>query len=119
MLEMYVLFFPHCFFKVECVFHVDSASPFGDRWLLYWTAQVERLFVSFTLEGSSRVMRIFCCLCLPSVACDCNPYGTVKQQSSCNPVTGQCECLPHVTGRDCGACDPGFYNLQSGQGCER
>lgn len=77
------------------------------------------LFVSFTLEGSSRVMRIFCCLCLPSVACDCNPYGTVKQQSSCNPVTGQCECLPHVTGRDCGACDPGFYNLQSGQGCER
>eukprot|EP00069_Balaena_mysticetus_P017286 bmy_10504T0 len=52
-------------------------------------------------------------------ACDCNPYGTVKQQSSCNPVTGQCECLPHVTGRDCGACDPGFYNLQSGQGCER
>ncbi|XP_013970599.2 laminin subunit gamma-1 [Canis lupus familiaris] len=52
-------------------------------------------------------------------ACACNPYGTVKQQSSCNPVTGQCECLPHVTGRDCGACDPGFYNLQSGQGCER
>ncbi|KAF4018641.1 hypothetical protein G4228_010087 [Cervus hanglu yarkandensis] len=52
-------------------------------------------------------------------ACDCNPYGTVKQQSSCNPVTGQCECLPRVTGRDCGACDPGFYNLQSGQGCER
>uniref|UniRef100_A0A2K6M3B5 Laminin subunit gamma-1 n=1 Tax=Rhinopithecus bieti TaxID=61621 RepID=A0A2K6M3B5_RHIBE len=52
-------------------------------------------------------------------ACNCNPYGTVKQQSSCNPVTGQCECLPHVTGRDCGACDPGFYNLQSGQGCER
>ncbi|XP_008566171.1 PREDICTED: laminin subunit gamma-1, partial [Galeopterus variegatus] len=52
-------------------------------------------------------------------ACSCNPYGTVKQQSSCNPVTGQCECLPHVTGRDCGACDPGSYNLHSGQGCER
>ncbi|KAK2503340.1 hypothetical protein MC885_013915, partial [Smutsia gigantea] len=52
-------------------------------------------------------------------ACNCNPYGTVKQQSSCNPVTGQCECLPHVTGRDCGVCDPGFYNLQSGQGCQR
>uniref|UniRef100_A0A8C0WK76 Laminin subunit gamma-1 n=1 Tax=Castor canadensis TaxID=51338 RepID=A0A8C0WK76_CASCN len=52
-------------------------------------------------------------------ACDCNPYGTVKQQSGCNPVTGQCECLPHVSGRDCGTCNPGFYNLQSGQGCER
>lgn len=34
-------------------------------------------------------------------------------------MTGQCECLPHVSGRDCGACDPGFYNLQSGQGCKR
>uniref|UniRef100_A0A8C6GKJ4 Laminin subunit gamma-1 n=1 Tax=Mus spicilegus TaxID=10103 RepID=A0A8C6GKJ4_MUSSI len=52
-------------------------------------------------------------------ACACNPYGTVQQQSSCNPVTGQCQCLPHVSGRDCGACDPGYYNLQSGQGCER
>ncbi|XP_016001055.2 laminin subunit gamma-1 [Rousettus aegyptiacus] len=52
-------------------------------------------------------------------ACNCNPYGTTQQQSNCNPVTGQCECLPHVTGRDCGACDPGFYNLQGGQGCER
>lgn len=52
-------------------------------------------------------------------ACACNPYGTVQQQSSCNPVTGQCQCLPHVSGRDCGTCDPGYYNLQSGQGCER
>ncbi|XP_011359503.1 laminin subunit gamma-1 isoform X1 [Pteropus vampyrus] len=52
-------------------------------------------------------------------ACNCNPYGTTQQQSNCNPVTGQCECLPHVTGRDCGSCDPGFYNLQGGQGCER
>ncbi|XP_012368221.2 laminin subunit gamma-1, partial [Octodon degus] len=52
-------------------------------------------------------------------ACACNPYGTVNQQRSCNPVTGQCECLPHVSGRDCGTCDPGFYNLHSGRGCER
>uniref|UniRef100_A0A6I8N883 Laminin subunit gamma-1 n=2 Tax=Ornithorhynchus anatinus TaxID=9258 RepID=A0A6I8N883_ORNAN len=52
-------------------------------------------------------------------ACSCNPYGTVNQQTSCNQVTGQCECLPHVTERDCSACDPGFFNLQSGQGCER
>ncbi|XP_051697393.2 laminin subunit gamma-1 isoform X1 [Oryctolagus cuniculus] len=52
-------------------------------------------------------------------ACDCNPYGTLRQQGGCNPVTGQCACLPHVAGRDCGACEPGFYNLQSGRGCER
>ncbi|XP_078499309.1 laminin subunit gamma-1 [Lissotriton helveticus] len=52
-------------------------------------------------------------------ACSCNPYGTVNQQTSCNQVTGQCECLPHVTGRDCGACELGFYNLQSSLGCDR
>uniref|UniRef100_A0A8D0G1X2 Laminin EGF-like domain-containing protein n=1 Tax=Sphenodon punctatus TaxID=8508 RepID=A0A8D0G1X2_SPHPU len=52
-------------------------------------------------------------------ACNCNPYGTLNQQTSCNQVTGQCECLPHVTEQDCSACEPGFYNLQSGRGCER
>ncbi|KAG9483073.1 hypothetical protein GDO78_009165 [Eleutherodactylus coqui] len=52
-------------------------------------------------------------------ACSCNSYGTVRSQSSCNQVTGQCECLPHVIERDCSACEPGFFNLLSGQGCER
>ncbi|XP_066479595.1 laminin subunit gamma-1 [Tiliqua scincoides] len=52
-------------------------------------------------------------------ACSCNPYGTVNRQTSCNQVTGQCECLSHVTGRDCSSCEPGFYNLRSGRGCER
>ncbi|KAM4023143.1 laminin subunit gamma-1 [Anomaloglossus baeobatrachus] len=52
-------------------------------------------------------------------ACGCNSYGTVKSQSNCNQVTGQCECLPHVTERDCSACEPGFFNLLSGKGCER
>ncbi|KAL8178112.1 UNVERIFIED_CONTAM: Laminin subunit gamma-1 [Gekko kuhli] len=52
-------------------------------------------------------------------ACNCNPYGTVNVQTNCNQVTGQCECLPHVTERACSSCEPGFYNLQSGRGCER
>ncbi|XP_026559056.1 laminin subunit gamma-1 [Pseudonaja textilis] len=52
-------------------------------------------------------------------ACNCNPYGTANLQRSCNQVTGQCECLSHVTERDCSSCEPGFYNLQSGRGCER
>uniref|UniRef100_A0A8C5SCK4 Laminin subunit gamma-1 n=1 Tax=Laticauda laticaudata TaxID=8630 RepID=A0A8C5SCK4_LATLA len=52
-------------------------------------------------------------------ACNCNPYGTANLQRSCNQVTGQCECLSHVTERDCSSCEPGFYNLQSGHGCER
>ncbi|KAJ8274539.1 hypothetical protein COCON_G00091640 [Conger conger] len=51
--------------------------------------------------------------------CSCSPFGTVNRQTSCLQVTGQCQCLPHVTNRDCSACLPGFYNLQSGRGCER
>ncbi|XP_022533612.2 laminin subunit gamma-1 [Astyanax mexicanus] len=51
--------------------------------------------------------------------CSCSPYGTVDQQTTCMQVTGECTCLPHVTNRDCSACQPGFYNLQSGKGCER
>ncbi|XP_038859912.1 laminin subunit gamma-1-like isoform X1 [Salvelinus namaycush] len=51
--------------------------------------------------------------------CSCSPYGTVDRQTSCLQVTGQCPCLAHVTNRDCSACEPGFFNLQSGTGCER
>uniref|UniRef100_A0A674BX96 Laminin subunit gamma-1 n=1 Tax=Salmo trutta TaxID=8032 RepID=A0A674BX96_SALTR len=51
--------------------------------------------------------------------CSCSPYGTVDRQTSCLQVTGQCPCLAHVTNRDCSACEPGFFNLQSGTGCVR
>uniref|UniRef100_A0A674MZK9 Laminin, gamma 1 n=1 Tax=Takifugu rubripes TaxID=31033 RepID=A0A674MZK9_TAKRU len=51
--------------------------------------------------------------------CSCSPLGTVGGQSTCLQVTGQCPCHPNVAGRDCGACQPGFFNLQSGSGCAR
>ncbi|KAM9719019.1 laminin subunit gamma-1 [Menidia menidia] len=51
--------------------------------------------------------------------CSCSPLGTVGQQSGCNQVTGQCECLPNVAERDCSACLPGFFNLRSAGGCQR
>uniref|UniRef100_A0A672NHM3 Laminin subunit gamma-1 n=1 Tax=Sinocyclocheilus grahami TaxID=75366 RepID=A0A672NHM3_SINGR len=51
--------------------------------------------------------------------CSCSQYGTVDRKTTCSQVTGQCQCLPHVINRDCSACEPGFYNLQSGKGCER
>ncbi|XP_003794938.1 laminin subunit gamma-3 [Otolemur garnettii] len=50
-------------------------------------------------------------------SCSCNPEGSVGEQIPCDPVTGQCSCLPHVTGRDCGHCSPGFFDLQPGRGC--
>uniref|UniRef100_G1Q107 Laminin subunit gamma-3-like n=1 Tax=Myotis lucifugus TaxID=59463 RepID=G1Q107_MYOLU len=51
------------------------------------------------------------------VSCSCNPGGSVSARRPCDPVSGQCACLPHVTGRDCGRCSPGFYDLQPGRGC--
>ncbi|XP_040819775.1 laminin subunit gamma-3 [Ochotona curzoniae] len=49
--------------------------------------------------------------------CNCHPGGSVSKQTPCDPVTGQCACLPHVAGRDCSHCLPGFYDLQPGGGC--
>ncbi|XP_012876743.1 PREDICTED: laminin subunit gamma-3 [Dipodomys ordii] len=50
--------------------------------------------------------------------CSCHPGGSASELRPCHPVTGQCTCLSHVTGRDCGHCRPGFYDLQPGRGCQ-
>ncbi|XP_062333878.1 laminin subunit gamma-3 [Osmerus eperlanus] len=51
--------------------------------------------------------------------CSCSPAGTSGPLEDCHPQTGSCQCLSHVTGRDCGHCKVGFFNLQPGIGCER
>ncbi|XP_053709504.1 laminin subunit gamma-3 isoform X1 [Synchiropus splendidus] len=51
--------------------------------------------------------------------CGCNPAGTSAPARECHLRTGQCPCLQHVSGRDCSSCEVGFFNLQSGYGCER
>ncbi|XP_061658227.1 laminin subunit gamma-3 [Syngnathoides biaculeatus] len=51
--------------------------------------------------------------------CDCNPAGTSGNATECDADTGSCECLEHATGRDCGRCEEGFFNLRRGLGCER
>lgn len=50
--------------------------------------------------------------------CACNPAGTFGSLSLCDPDTGRCQCLNHVTGRDCGQCELGYFDLQPGQGCK-
>ncbi|CAM5163729.1 unnamed protein product [Eretmochelys imbricata] len=50
--------------------------------------------------------------------CECNPVGSAQRLEACDPLTGQCTCLPHVTGRDCSRCQPGHYDLQPGTGCK-
>ncbi|TRY59547.1 hypothetical protein DNTS_012239 [Danionella cerebrum] len=50
--------------------------------------------------------------------CACNIAGTSGSLNDCHPDTGNCDCLNHVTGRDCGQCEAGYFNLQPGVGCE-
>ncbi|RMB93408.1 hypothetical protein DUI87_30103 [Hirundo rustica rustica] len=50
--------------------------------------------------------------------CDCNPNGSDPRLEGCDPVTGQCHCLPHVTGRACGQCQSGYYGLEPTMGCK-
>ncbi|XP_030630730.1 laminin subunit gamma-3 [Chanos chanos] len=52
-------------------------------------------------------------------SCSCNPAGTSGPLDVCHPDTGSCLCLSHVTGRDCGQCEVGYFNLRPGIGCER
>ncbi|CAG5867641.1 unnamed protein product [Menidia menidia] len=51
--------------------------------------------------------------------CSCSSAGTSGHENECHPQTGNCNCLSHVTGRDCSYCEVGFFNLQAGIGCER
>lgn len=47
--------------------------------------------------------------------------GTIKDEhgpSLCNPVTGQCHCLPHVIGLRCDTCEDGYWGILDGDGCE-
>ncbi|KAG5274590.1 hypothetical protein AALO_G00137970 [Alosa alosa] len=48
--------------------------------------------------------------------CDCAVAGSRYQ--SCDPVTGQCPCLPNVQGMNCDRCAVGFWNPNSPSGCQ-
>ncbi|XP_073921097.1 laminin subunit beta-4 isoform X3 [Castor canadensis] len=57
--------------------------------------------------------------------CSCHPSGvshTVcphgEEACQCDPITGACPCLPHVTGLTCDSCADGYWNLVPGKGCQ-
>ncbi|XP_018593226.2 laminin subunit beta-2 isoform X2 [Scleropages formosus] len=56
--------------------------------------------------------------------CTCNFLGTERSQCSsrddcvCNRSTGQCHCLPNISGQTCDHCSPNHWNMPSGRGCE-
>lgn len=50
-------------------------------------------------------------------ACTCDRLGTINERG-CDPLTGNCFCKRHVTGRNCDQCLPEFYGLSdSVDGC--
>ncbi|GFS14721.1 laminin subunit gamma-3 [Elysia marginata] len=71
----------------------------------------------------------YCDKCLPSyynntegqcTACNCYHAGTDIRSggNGCDQSTGQCYCRPYVKGKQCDRCEPGFYDLASGEGCK-
>ena len=50
--------------------------------------------------------------------CLCNSLGTLELESgemNCDQLNGQCKCKPHVIGTNCDECEPGYYDINSGQ----
>ncbi|KAF6200714.1 hypothetical protein GE061_005158 [Apolygus lucorum] len=54
--------------------------------------------------------------------CDCDPRGTEGGEDGgsflCNQLTGQCQCKPNVAGSKCDQCKAGYFNIDSGKGCQ-
>lgn len=50
--------------------------------------------------------------------CQCYPYGTNETGFGpliCDQFTGQCQCKPHVIGTNCDTCEPGYFDIISGE----
>ncbi|XP_046546813.1 LOW QUALITY PROTEIN: laminin subunit gamma-1-like [Haliotis rubra] len=50
--------------------------------------------------------------------CSCYSNGTNQVGLLTCDDSGQCPCLPNVRGQRCDMCDDGYWNLDSGTGCE-
>lgn len=54
---------------------------------------------------------------LSTSECDCYGLGS-NNQYLCDVESGQCDCKPNVVGGSCDRCKPGYYDIESGEGCE-
>lgn len=53
--------------------------------------------------------------------CECNRLGTeINKEFApvCDQSSGVCACKPHVVGKNCDQCEDGYYNINSGEGCD-
>ncbi|XP_035684796.1 laminin subunit gamma-1-like isoform X3 [Branchiostoma floridae] len=53
----------------------------------------------------------------PCKPCNCYQFGT-QAGGECDQNTGQCPCLSNVVGLQCDRCVDGYWNINSGSGCE-
>ncbi|XP_060035208.1 laminin subunit alpha-5 [Erinaceus europaeus] len=52
-------------------------------------------------------------------ACDCSGPGVQElTDPTCDMDSGQCKCKPHVTGRRCDTCAPGFHGFPNCRPCD-
>ncbi len=77
-------------------------------------------------QCKTNVMGLKCDMCKPRTtnltainvagceACQCDPVGTAN--TTCDPVSGMCQCKPGVGGVSCDSCMPGFFGF-SESGC--
>ncbi|XP_014242090.1 laminin subunit gamma-1 isoform X2 [Cimex lectularius] len=56
--------------------------------------------------------------CKPCLCYEKGTEGGANGAYHCNQVSGQCQCKPNVIGTNCDQCKPGYYDLESGEGCK-
>ena len=92
--------------------HVDKLHPFEQSTWELWAATPFRVR---KFNFASDLITSFFCL-----ECVCNINGTAPGfVDTCNYETGQCKCLSNVIGIQCDKCADGFWNLGSGNGCQK
>ncbi|XP_060052389.1 laminin subunit beta-4 [Erinaceus europaeus] len=82
-----------------------------DEYQLYKCADIASEMVHQALPSACERLAVSMSAMLHNgaMACQCHPQGSVG--SNCSHYGGQCQCKPHVTGRQCDRCSAGSYSL--------
>ena len=50
--------------------------------------------------------------------CLCDTLGTLGSSSTCDMLTGQCQCKQNVAGQNCSRCADGHFGIENEEGCQ-
>lgn len=50
--------------------------------------------------------------------CNCNVFGTLHNNQTCDPYNGQCTCKAFTSGRQCDVCKDGYYRFPTSAGTD-